>query len=64
MVQYAEHLVKEKYLNAEVNSFTKKGDSWTRFKLTDKTKKAVADHLGSKMASYKFEDFKKKVIMK
>ena len=30
-----EHLVKEKYLNAEVNSFTKKIDSWIWFKLAD-----------------------------
>ena len=54
--RYAEYLVSEKYLNPEVNSFTKKGQAWTSFRLTDKTKEAVGKHLSTKIATYKMGD--------
>ena len=58
-IRYATHLVKEKYLNAEVNQFTKKGAAWSEFKLTEKTKEAVRKHLDSKMSKYKAGDVNK-----
>ena len=51
--------MKEKYLNAEVNQFTKKGAPWSEFKLTEKTKKAVRKHLHNKMSKYKLGDVNK-----
>jgi len=57
--RYATYLVKEKYLNAEVNQFTKKGAPWSEFKLTEKTKEAVKKHLDSKMSKYKAGDVNK-----
>jgi len=54
--RYATYLVKEKYLNAEVNQFTKKGAPWSEFKLTEKTKEAVKKHLDTKMSKYKAGD--------
>ena len=59
IIRYATHLVKEKYLNAEVNQFTKKGAPWSEFKLTEKTKEAVRKHLDSKMSKYKAGDVNK-----
>ena len=59
VIRYASHLVKEKYLNPEVNQFTKKGAPWSEFKLTDKTKDAVRKHLDSKMTKYKAGDVNK-----
>ena len=59
VIRYATHLVKEKYLNPEVNQFTKKGAPWSEFKLTDKTKDAVRKHLDSKMTKYKAGDVNK-----
>ena len=59
VTRYATHLVKEKYLNAEVNQFTKKGAPWSEFKLTEKTKEAVRKHLDSKMSKYKAGDVNK-----
>ena len=52
-------MVKEKYLTAEVNQFTKKGAPWSEFKLTEKTKEAVRKHLDSKMSKYKLGDVNK-----
>ena len=59
VIRYATYLVKEKYLNAEVNQFTKKGAPWSEFKLTEKTKEAVKKHLDSKMSKYKAGDVNK-----
>ena len=59
VIRYAVYLVKEKYLNAEVNQFTKKGAPWSEFKLTEKTKEAVRKHLHNKMSKYKLSDVNK-----
>ena len=59
VIRYAVYLVKEKYLNAEVNQFTRKGAPWSEFKLTEKTKKAVGNHLKDKMTKYKLGDVNK-----
>ena len=42
-----------------MNSFTKKGESWTKFRVTERTKEAVKTHLKSKMAAYKQGDVHK-----
>lgn len=56
VARYAKYLVSEKYLNPEVNSFTKKAQTWALFKLNDKTKDAVGKHLSTKMVAYKMGD--------
>ena len=58
--RYADYLVREKYLEAEVHKFEKKkkGEliSWANFTLREETKCSVKKHLEQQMACYKVGD--------